>query len=128
MSVLIKSMEMPDNCFHCSFCRNDLSSPSRLYVDCTATDSTIIECDYEDSEEAWRKLHDGRQERCPLVEFPAEDVAPVVHGKWEEFVLPLGDREYSCSECGFCALYKELTVDQVCSEYCPNCGARMDKE
>jgi hypothetical protein len=68
MGVYINGMDMPDNCFHCSFCRNDLSSPVRLRVDCTATDNTIIECDY-DSEEAWIKLHDGRQEWCPLAEI-----------------------------------------------------------
>lgn len=111
MSVLIH-MEMPDNCFHCSFCRNDLSSPSRLYVDCTATDSTIIECDYEDSEEAWRKLHDGRPEWCPLVELP--------DGHWisESGKIP---------KCSVCGNYSD-DADTGNAKFCPFCGARMDGE
>ena len=45
----------------------------------------------------------------------AADVAPVRHGQWiyREF-----DDEYECSEC---AKYSYFDTD-----YCPNCGARMD--
>ena len=54
------------------------------------------------------------------------DVVPVVHGQW------VGTHDgwyysYSCSECEAEALTKEETMhDQVCSAYCPHCGARMD--
>lgn len=48
--------------------------------------------------------------------FPAADVAPVRHGRWERYGESLGE----CSECG------EIVL--ICSNYCPNCGARMDKE
>ena len=58
--------------------------------------------------------------------IPSADVAPVVHGKWEEVHEWMGDVEYSCSVCGCYALWKELTTDQVCTEYCPRCGAKMD--
>ena len=60
--------------------------------------------------------------------LPAADVQPVKHGKWEEVHHWFEDIEYSCSVCGCYALYKELTKDQICSEYCPNCGAKMDGE
>lgn len=54
------------------------------------------------------------------------EAEPVKHGRW----LGLHDGwyySYSCSECGAEALTKEETMhDQVCSAYCPNCGARMD--
>lgn len=60
-------------------------------------------------------------------DFPAADVRHVVRGKW------IGTHDgfyysYSCSECSYEALYKENTKDQVCSEYCPNCGADMRGE
>lgn len=58
--------------------------------------------------------------------IPAADVQPVVHGKWEEVQEWMGDVEYSCSVCGCYAPWKELTTDQVCTEYCPHCGAKMD--
>ena len=47
---------------------------------------------------------------------PAADVAPVVHGKWNEKPFLIGT-SYYCSECGdnFGEPYN----------YCPNCGAKM---
>ena len=56
-----------------------------------------------------------------LSEIPAEDVRPVVRGKWQPWKQdrpPL--KWYSCDYCGFHAL-KE-------SNFCPNCGADMREE
>lgn len=82
-----------------------------------------IEAMYKDAEAHpghifWVTQHEA------LMDIPAADVRPVVRGKW------IGTHDgfyysYSCSECGYEALYKENTKDQVCSEFCPNCGARM---
>lgn len=49
-----------------------------------------------------------------------EDVAPVVHGKWKSEATrkPFLQILYMCSKCGY-------LVDRV-SNYCPNCGAKMD--
>ena len=47
----------------------------------------------------------------------AEDVAPVVHAKWD--VMFGADVFYYCSNC--CKKRLERT------DYCPNCGAKMDK-
>lgn len=57
-------------------------------------------------------------------DFPAADVAPVVHGKWE--FEPETINTYSvlkCSKCGWWTL--DLSVDGS-YHYCPNCGAKMD--
>ena len=52
--------------------------------------------------------------------IPAADVAPVVHGGWIDNGIP-GSMLSGCSECGFtCGAYS--------FKYCPNCGAKMDKE
>lgn len=50
----------------------------------------------------------------------AADVSPVVHGRWESQVVrkPFVQVLYKCSKCGY-------LVDRV-SNYCPNCGAKMD--
>lgn len=45
--------------------------------------------------------------------LPAEDVAPVRHGRWKRYGKNLGE----CSECG--------EIVSVRSNYCPNCGAKM---
>ena len=56
--------------------------------------------------------------------IPAADVAPVVHGRWEESVVIQTDTstlyDYTCSECSI--------VTSRGSNYCPNCGARMEGE
>ena len=54
--------------------------------------------------------------------FPAADVAPVRHGRWE--IAPCnGVYDMRCSACGFCPGIRFFS-----SNYCPNCGARMGKE
>ena len=50
--------------------------------------------------------------------IPAADVAPVVHGRWVPFHSEIaGDIQY-CSACEIGFATK--------TNYCPNCGARMD--
>ncbi len=58
-----------------------------------------------------------------LDEFPAADVAPVVHGRWSDAGFgelpkhaPYG---WACSVCGGISFNNEYT-------HCPNCGAKMD--
>ena len=47
---------------------------------------------------------------------PSADVAPVRHARWKSYGKNLGE----CSECG--------EIVSVRSNYCPNCGAKMDLE
>jgi hypothetical protein len=54
---------------------------------------------------------------CEMIEHPV-DAVPVRHGKWKEY--PTGDGLNQCSECGVLRFGE--------SNYCPNCGARMDEE
>lgn len=44
----------------------------------------------------------------------------VVHGRWE-----FGGMGWICSECEEYALYSREGI-QVKSDYCPNCGCKMD--
>lgn len=61
--------------------------------------------------------------------IPTADVAPVVHGRWiswqeaENFV-PSPDRH----ECSVCHDSAQVLVNglELLSNYCPNCGAKMD--
>ena len=57
--------------------------------------------------------------------LPAADVAPVVHGRWDEskehFYLMNGCKEwinFYCSECD--------APNNSPTDYCPHCGAKMD--
>lgn len=55
-----------------------------------------------------------------IAEFPAADVAPVVHGRWK--------KSGSLLECQYCGeIYSQLGGNAGKSwNYCPNCGAKMD--
>lgn len=61
------------------------------------------------------------------------EYAPVRHGRW----IPRGDDDsdagmYKCSECGDERYFGEevWTSEEAATyaRYCPNCGAKMDKE
>ena len=59
-----------------------------------------------------------------VLEAPAADVVEVVHGEW---VLTNTEcAEMTCSRCGF-TYYGEFDYECM-SNYCPNCGAKMDGE
>ena len=56
-----------------------------------------------------------------LNQFPAADVTPVVHGRWE-------NGNPICPVCGE-DKFKDLDADIWCDwlpPFCPNCGAKMD--
>ena len=58
-----------------------------------------------------------------LLTMPADDVVPVVHGRWEQD----SDGDWYCTNCdevvAICESGRERTYRKP---YCPNCGAKMD--
>lgn len=70
-------------------------------------------------------LHAGIKEAIEVVELlcidkaPTVDAEPVRHGKWI-----LG----KCNHCGGHAPFWSMATTYYESNYCPECGARMDKE
>ena len=65
---------------------------------------------------AWAK---GLEPTQYIEQIPAADVAPVVHGRW----IATHDEFCSCSVCKY-----PVYVAWGQTKYCPNCGAKMDKE
>lgn len=64
-----------------------------------------------------------------VADAPAVDAVPVVHGRWEATDIiakkaGYGVRYYRHAECKInpCRLF------ECTSDYCPNCGAKMDLE
>ena len=54
---------------------------------------------------------------------PAADGAEVVHGEWA-----FTNAGWKCSLCGHSMPYWPMASTQEKTNYCPNCGAKMDKE
>ena len=65
-------------------------------------------------------------------QFPAADVAPVVHGEWLNF-----NGDFSTAECDKCGeLYEVSPEEKPCEDFfsafkkfykfCPTCGCKMD--
>lgn len=88
--------------------------------------------DYIKREDALKAVDDivcdaGDAERtCDrIIDLPSEDVAPVRHGRWIEHYKsdapPTLRSRWTCSWCGNVQTYGA-------TDYCPNCGARMDGE
>lgn len=57
--------------------------------------------------------------------LPAADVAPVRRGRWN-VVEALSDDIQTAGECNICG--ENISWFGKLPNYCPNCGARMDKE
>lgn len=98
--------------------------------------------EYIEREMAIETLYYNVDETCSAVvsdfeAIPAADVAEVVHGSW----IPLRESEitgwnpgfaghdpiggYKCSNCNKEAVF-DCNDSFVLSDYCPNCGAKMD--
>ena len=71
-----------------------------------------------------------------LLTAPTVEAVEVVHGRWEDmWGGKYANPRYRCSVCKEKALYKSVQDEllswhevQVLTPYCPNCGAKMDKE
>ena len=55
-------------------------------------------------------------------EAPTIDAEPVKHGKWIGYAGTIGN------ECSVCGKWIDVLQGTVEMNYCPNCGARMDRE
>lgn len=81
------------------------------------------------SENGWYKEQDIYN---AIEEAPTIEAKPVVHGRWE---LEYGNYgKMRCSVCKKEALIEKTIIDvgvitdYVDSNYCPNCGAKMDEK
>lgn len=57
-----------------------------------------------------------------IMDLPTIDAEPVRHGKWIGYAGTIGN------ECSVCGKWIDVLQGTAEMNYCPNCGARMDKE
>lgn len=75
---------------------------------------------------AWAK---GLEPSQYIEILPAADVAPVVHGRWDDsgrYTFPGGSTAVRCTNCGCTLTESEYHLNNW--NYCPVCGAKMDGE
>lgn len=86
----------------------------------------LIDADALKKHYAWWK--DDRQKLFDSIvdSQPTVDAVPVRHGKWihDGYDHPHGIDWIHCSECG----KRDVNCPASITNYCPNCGARMDAE
>ena len=58
-----------------------------------------------------------------IIDAPAADAAPVMHGRWEFLGPNRLVRECMCGTCSVCKVRSKYIVNV---KLCPNCGAKMD--
>ena len=71
--------------------------------------------------DAWDEIIDA------LENIPNADVAPVVHGWWDDsgrYTFPSGAAAVRCTNCGCALTESEYRLNNW--NYCPVCGATMD--
>lgn len=82
-----------------------------------------MQCDSDLLKKVLNIYYNAREEAAKLIEeIPAADVAPVVHGEWDESRYPF------CNVCPRCGLVIDRTCIKMNSgklNYCSNCGAKM---
>ena len=83
--------------------------------------------EYIDEEKAYEILNEDYAYAAAklLDEVPIADVAEVRHGEW----IDKGQEDDSyenCYECSACHNWIFMVDEEY--NYCPNCGAKMDKE
>ena len=87
------------------------------YIDRAAVEK-FIEDGLNNPDKTKRFGHDAIEIIAEVHYMPAADVAPVVHGRWDDSLD--GITPY-CTVCGNSHRLMTRTPN-----YCPNCGAKMD--
>ncbi len=103
---------------------------AKEYIEREKALEKVIEVKHHDPELSGVVLHRYIKE-IDLKDIPVADVTPVVYGRWigidssfwkptHRGDIPVFRKTYRCSEC------RRRTA--IAENYCPNCGAKMNKE
>lgn len=91
------------------------------YIDRNAAVKAIMET-------KWERGSDGAMAMEIVASLPTADVAPVVHGRWDDsgrYTFPSGAAAVRCTNCGCALTESEYRLNNW--NYCPVCGAKMDE-
>lgn len=134
-TVAEKEMQSADVCTHkdkikTSFAKIFVSgTPDRPYFNILYFDPADQDYHIGFSSYCLEYVFKWLSEEFEIEDAPAADVVPVVHGRWISWeeagnFVPSPDRH----ECSVCHDAAQVLVNgfELLSDYCPNCGAKMD--
>ena len=94
------------------------------YVKCSDIPYYKIEFEERCHNDRWTEIHEIAY-KTEIDRIPAADVLPVHHGRWQN---PEDTECYQCSVCGKYRNQEWGLNAPIFDRFCPNCGARMDKD
>lgn len=103
-----------------------------IVEDCPTIDAVTVAdiIEVEKERNYWHDLADSYERTILKLNNALQESVPVRHGKWVPKTIIIGGRDHvsgmKCSVCGEDPLNAE--GDEFLTDYCPNCGARMDEE
>lgn len=132
-----KAMQSADVCTHKNKIKTNFAkifvsgTPGRPYFNILYFDSEDKDYHVGFSSYYLEYVFKWLSEEFEIEDAPAANVAPVVHGRWISWeeagnFVPSPDRR----ECSVCHDAAQVLVNgfELLSDYCPNCGAKMDGE
>lgn len=132
-----KAMQSADVCTHKNKIKTNFAkifvsgTPGRPYFNILYFDSEDKDYHVGFSSYYLEYVFKWLSEEFEIEDAPAANVAPVVHGRWISWeeagnFVPSPDRH----ECSVCHDAAQVLVNgfELLSDYCPNCGAKMDGE
>ena len=80
---------------------------------------------WTDRDDEIQERNDYRYYKALVNGMPIADVEEVRHGKWNDNIIGFCN---VCSECGAIVERTAIKNRNGALNYCPNCGAKMDKK
>ena len=84
---------------------------------------------HEETSSKWstkEETEEGKIIASAIMNIPSADVIPITHAKWQCYVYDESDFntwQLRCDHCGTFYPHRYLST----SNYCPRCGAKMDR-
>lgn len=92
------------------------------YIKCSDIPFYKIELEERCHNDRWTEIHEVAY-KTEIDRIPAADVVPVRHGRW---IVTAEFTDCVYAQCDQCKITQVFYHNKPLTNYCPNCGAKMD--